>query len=72
MVSYFRFTAFTPAKCSREYNDVEAWPAERMNRHDSARSDLQGQIAETLATAFRDLIQSFEMLVPIAENQAYQ
>jgi hypothetical protein len=34
-----------------EYNDVEAWPAERMNRHDSVRSDLQGQIAETLATA---------------------
>src|SRR5260221_4942154 len=31
MVSYFRFTAFTPAKCSREYNNVEAWPAERMN-----------------------------------------
>src|SRR5258708_17770883 len=31
MVSYFRFTAFTPAKCSREYNSVEAWPAERMN-----------------------------------------
>ena len=51
MVSYFRFTAFTPAKCSREYNGVEAWPAERMNRHDSVRSDLQGQIAETLATA---------------------
>src|SRR5271165_4798168 len=31
-VSYLRLTALTPAKCSRAYNNVEAWPAERINR----------------------------------------